>query len=121
MSPQKIKFIRELIMPYHKTVRKSGNPKVSTKEKRELLQKAQVGEGVLESVTKYLDVNYAPKNVVRVYNNGKTMEMRDLLNKGRKNFAEMYFKIISDKNLNSKYFYLLNPTLLFRLMRLSNT
>ena len=61
MSPQKIKFIRELIMPYHKTVRKSGNPKVSTKEKRELLQKAQVGEGVLESVTKYLDVNYAPK------------------------------------------------------------
>ena len=61
MSPQKIKFIRKLIMPYHKTVRKIANPKVSTREKRKLLQKAQVGEGVLESVTKYLDVNYVPK------------------------------------------------------------
>ena len=31
------------------------------------------------------------------------MEMRDLLNNGRANFEEMHFKIISDKNLNSKY------------------
>ena len=54
MNRQKAKFIRELMMPYHETVRKIANPKVSTHEKRKLLQKAQVGEGVLNSVTKYL-------------------------------------------------------------------
>ena len=54
MNPQKAKFFRELMLPYHETVRKIGNPKVSTHEKRKLLQKAQVGEGVLESVTGYL-------------------------------------------------------------------
>ena len=48
MNPEKLKFIQELIMPYHKTVRKIANPKVSTHEKRKLLQKAQVGEGVLK-------------------------------------------------------------------------
>ena len=55
MSKQKAKFLRELMLPYHETVRKIGNPKVSTHEKRKLLQKAQVGEGVLESVSKYLE------------------------------------------------------------------
>ena len=55
MNRQKAKFIRELMMPYHETVRKIANPKVSTHEKRKLLQKAQVGEGVLESVTKYME------------------------------------------------------------------
>merc|ERR1711895_280682 len=55
MSKQKAKFLRELMLPYHETVRKLGNPKVSTHEKRKLLQKAQVGEGVLESVSKYLE------------------------------------------------------------------
>ena len=54
MNPQKAKFLRELMLPYHETVRKIGNPKVSTHEKRKLLQKAQVGEGVLESVSQYL-------------------------------------------------------------------
>ena len=54
MNRQKAKFIRELMMPYRETVRKIANPKVSTHEKRKLLQKAQVGEGVLNSVTKYL-------------------------------------------------------------------
>ena len=54
MNPQKAKFFRELMLPYHETVRKIGNPKVSCHEKRKLLQKAQVGEGVLESVTGYL-------------------------------------------------------------------
>ena len=53
MNRQKAEFIRELMMPYHETVRKIGNPKVSTHEKRKLLQKAQVGEGVLNSVTDY--------------------------------------------------------------------
>merc|ERR1711949_144981 len=55
MSKQKAKYLRELMLPYHETVRKIGNPKVSTHEKRKLLQKAQVGEGVLESVSKYLE------------------------------------------------------------------
>ena len=54
MNPQKAKFLRELMLPYHETVRKIGNPKVSTHEKRKLLQKAQVGEGVLQSVSAYL-------------------------------------------------------------------
>ena len=49
MNPQKINFFQELIMPYHKIVRKFANPKVSTHEKRKSLQKAQVGEGVLKS------------------------------------------------------------------------
>ena len=56
MNPEKIKFIRQLILPYYKTVRKIGNPKVSIHEKRKLLQKAQVGEGVLESVNKYFNI-----------------------------------------------------------------
>ena len=55
MNPQKAKFLRELMLPYHETVRKIGNPKVSTHEIRKLLQKAQVGEGVLESVSQYLE------------------------------------------------------------------
>ena len=55
MNRQKAKFIRELMMPYHETVRKIANPKVSSHEKRKLLQKAQVGEGVLNSVTKYFE------------------------------------------------------------------
>ena len=55
MNPQKAKFLRELMLPYHETVRKIGNPKVSCHEKRKLLQKAQVGEGVLKSVTGYLE------------------------------------------------------------------
>ena len=48
MNPEKLKFIQELIKPYYETVRKIANPKVSTHEKRKLLQKAQVGEGVLK-------------------------------------------------------------------------
>ena len=55
MNPQKAKFLRELMLPYHETVRKIGNPKVSSHEKRKLLQKAQVGEGVLESVSQYME------------------------------------------------------------------
>ena len=49
MNPEKLKFIQELILPYHETVRKITNPKVSTHEKRKLLQKAQACEGVLKS------------------------------------------------------------------------
>ena len=54
MNSEKIISIRQLILPYYKTVRKIRNPEVSIHEKRKLLQKAQVGEGVLESVNKYI-------------------------------------------------------------------
>ena len=37
MNHQKLKFIQKLMMPYHENVRKIGNPKVSTHEKRMLL------------------------------------------------------------------------------------
>ena len=43
------------MLPYHETVKKIGNPKVTSHEKRKLLQKAHVGEGVIESVTIYLE------------------------------------------------------------------
>ena len=49
MNPQKSKFIRELILPYHETVRKIGNQKVSIHEKRELFQKAQIKSSILGS------------------------------------------------------------------------
>ena len=39
MNCQKLNLIRELMMPYHEFVRKIGNPKVSTNEKRKLLKK----------------------------------------------------------------------------------
>ena len=41
----------QLLRPYSKSVRKIGDPSVSIHEKRKTLQKAQVGEGVLKSVT----------------------------------------------------------------------
>ena len=53
--PKKLKFIRNLMLPYHETVRKIGDPSISTHEKRKLLQKAQVGKGILKSI---LDVLY---------------------------------------------------------------
>ena len=71
MNPQKIKFIQELILPYQKTVRKIGNPKVSIYEKRKLLHKAQVGQGVLESVNKFVSkrpnypVGWEPSSRIR--------------------------------------------------------
>ena len=43
------------MLPYHESVSKFGNPKVTSHEKRKLLQKAHVGEGVTESVTMYLE------------------------------------------------------------------
>ena len=42
-------------------------------------------------LVKYLSHLFNIDHVVRAYNNGKMMEMRDLLNKGRTNFEEMYF------------------------------
>ena len=42
-------------------------------------------------LVKYLSHLFNIVHVVRAYNNGKMMEMRDLLNKGRTNFEEMYF------------------------------
>ena len=42
-------------------------------------------------LVKYLSHLFNIDHVVRAYNNGKMVEMRDLLNKGRTNFEEMYF------------------------------
>ena len=50
-------------------------------------------------LVKYLSHLFNIEHVVRAYNNGKMMEMRDLLNKGRTNFEEMYF------NTNSRSTY----------------
>ena len=41
---------------------------------------------------KYLSHLFFTPHVVRTYNNGKMEEMSDLLNNGRTNFSEMYFK-----------------------------
>ena len=50
-------------------------------------------------LVKYLSHLFNIEHVVRAYDNGKMMEMRDLLNKGRTNFEEMYF------NTNSRSTY----------------
>ena len=52
IKPQQIESIRKPILPYHKTVRKIGNQKVTIHEKRNLLENVQVGARVLESVNK---------------------------------------------------------------------
>ena len=54
-------------------------------------------------LVKYLSHLFNIEHVVRAYNNGKMMEMRDLLNKGRTNFEEMYF------NTNSRSTYSKQP------------
>ena len=54
VNPEKLEFVRQLLMPYIKSVRKIGDPSVSIYEKRKTLQKAQVGEGVLKSVKKLM-------------------------------------------------------------------
>ena len=40
MNRQKAKFLRELMLPYHETVGKLGNPKVSTHEKKKVIAKS---------------------------------------------------------------------------------
>ena len=49
-NPSKFRYIKELLKPYRKSIRKLRDPNVDIHEKRKLLQKPDVGEGLLESV-----------------------------------------------------------------------
>lgn len=53
-EPRKLEFVKKMIFPYLKSVRKVADPSVSIHERRKTLQKAQVGEGVLNSVKKLI-------------------------------------------------------------------
>ena len=49
-NPSKFRHIKELLKPYRKSIRKLRDPAVDIHEKRKVLQKPDVGEGLLESV-----------------------------------------------------------------------
>ena len=49
-NPRKYKYIKELLKPYRTSIRKLRDPTVDIHEKRKVLQKPDVGEGLLESV-----------------------------------------------------------------------
>ena len=47
---RKFKYIKELLKPYRKSIRKLRDPITDIHEKRKVLQKSDVGEGLLDSV-----------------------------------------------------------------------
>ena len=47
---RKFKYIKELLEPYRKSIRKLRDPIIDIHEKRKVLQNPDVGEGLLESV-----------------------------------------------------------------------
>ena len=49
-NPRKFKYIKELLKPYRKSIRKLRDPIIDIHEKRKVLQKPDVGEGLLDSV-----------------------------------------------------------------------
>ena len=49
-NPSKFRYIKALLQPYIKSIRKLGDQNVDIHEKRKVLQNLDVGEGVLESV-----------------------------------------------------------------------
>ena len=49
-NPSKFKYIKELPKPYRNSIRKLRDPAVDIHEKRKVLQKPDVGKGLLESV-----------------------------------------------------------------------
>merc|ERR1712240_723409 len=49
-NPRKFKYIKELLKPYRSSIRKVRDPAVDIHEKRKILQKPMVGEGVLDSL-----------------------------------------------------------------------
>ena len=49
-NPRKFKYIKELLKPYRRSIRKLRDPAVDIHEKRKVLQKPMVGEGLLDSV-----------------------------------------------------------------------
>ena len=50
MNPTKFNYIKELLKPYRKSIRKLRDPTVDIHEKRKVLQNPDLGEGLLESV-----------------------------------------------------------------------
>ena len=51
-NPRKLELVKKLLLPYHESIKKIGDPRVSIHEKRKTLQKAQVGAGVIKSIKK---------------------------------------------------------------------
>ena len=49
-NPSKFNYIKELLTPYRKSIRKLRDPTVDIHEKRKVLQNPDLGEGLLESV-----------------------------------------------------------------------
>ena len=49
-NPRKFEYIKELLKPYRSSIRKLRDPAVDIHEKRKVLQKPMVGEGVLDSL-----------------------------------------------------------------------
>ena len=47
---RKFKYIKELLKPYRKSIRKLRDSNADIHEKRKVLQKPDVGEGLLDSV-----------------------------------------------------------------------
>ena len=50
INPTKFNYIKELLKPYRKSIRKLRDPTVDIHEKRKVLQNPDLGEGLLESV-----------------------------------------------------------------------
>ena len=50
INPSKFNYIKELLTPYRKSIRKLRDPTVDIHEKRKVLQNPDLGEGLLESV-----------------------------------------------------------------------
>ena len=50
INPSKFNYIKELLKPYIKSIRKLRDPTVDIHEKRKVLQNPDLGEGLLESV-----------------------------------------------------------------------
>ena len=49
-NPRKFNYIKELLKPYRKSIRKLRDPSVDIHEKRKVLENPDLGEGLLESV-----------------------------------------------------------------------
>ena len=49
INPSKYRFLKNMLKPHEKSLEKLANSKVSIHEKRKILQKPQVGEGILDS------------------------------------------------------------------------
>ena len=51
INPSKYHFLKKMLRPHMKSLKNLVNPDVSIHEKRKTLQKAQVGEGILQTAS----------------------------------------------------------------------